>query len=466
MRTSKRDASASEPGANRAKAAAPPPLAGLAARQLAVSLVEGVLRKRQSLDDVLTAEETAGRSTALATRDRAFARLIAATVLRRHASLEAVLSRFIERPLPEDAARARTILALGAAQILLLQTPAHAAINLAVEQCRRDRTAHRFAKLTNAVLRRVAADGAAILASLDWPIVDIPPWIFARWATAYGNDHARRIAAASLVEAPLDLSLKEPHLAADWAARLGGAALATGSVRLREHARVEELPGYTEGAWWVQDAAAALPHRLLGDVQTKSVADLCAAPGGKTAALAAAGAHVTAVDASSKRLARLTTNMQRLGLAGSVETVSADLLTWSPPSHFDAVLLDAPCTATGTIRRHPDILHLKRPEDITRLAALQAALLAKAAGLVKSGGLLVFCTCSLEPEEGPAVIEQFLIRHPEFQRRPIGAGDSSLSAFATPDGDLRTFPSQHPADDPELGGMDGFYAARLQRRPA
>lgn len=451
----------------RSPSSAEPPLPGLEARQSAASLIERVLRKRQSLEEALAAEDVSSRLADQEARDRAFTRLIAATVLRRHGSLAAVLARFLERPLPAEAARAHTILLMGAAQILLLGTPAHAAINLAVEQCRRDRTAHRFAKLANAVLRRVAEQGPAILASLDWPAVDIPPWIFARWTSTYGAALAKEIAAASLAEAPLDLTLMQPGAehAAEWAVRLaahGANPLSTGSLRLGEHGRIEDLPGYTEGAWWVQDAAATLPHRLLGDVRGQRVADLCAAPGGKTAALAAAGARVTAIDASAKRLMRLTTNMQRLGLTGAVETIAADVREFAPPAPFDAVLLDAPCTATGTIRRHPDLLHLKRPEDIARLADLQAALLTAAATLVKPGGLLVFCTCSLEPEEGPEQIDRFLAANPAFKRQPLTPGEAAISqTWITPQGDLRTLPCHTPEDDPARRGMDGFYAARL-----
>lgn len=469
-------------------------LPGLEARRLAQRLIDGVLLKGRALEDGLEAEDAGGRIARMEARDRGFARLMAATVLRRHGSLSAVLSSFIERPLPIVAARARTILLLGAAQVLLLGTPAHAAINLAVEQCRRDPEARRFDKLANAVLRRVATNGAAVMAGLDWPSIDVPPWLWARWLAAYGDDpvasvSARRIAAASLAEAPLDVVVKDQGTARDWTSRLGGRLLATGSIRLTEHGRIEELPGYSDGAWWIQDAAAALPARLLAEVRDLKIADLCAAPGGKTAALAAAGAQVTAVDVSASRQIRMHTNLQRLGLNSVVETVTADILQWSPAEPFDAVLLDAPCTSTGTIRRHPDLMHLKRPEDAARLAGLQAAMLKRAAGFVKPGGTLIFCTCSLEPEEGALQIASFLASSPQFVRRPIMAAEIDAEQdWLTVDGDLRTLPCHTPraltletpaaelntapsaADksDPliikpaaPIGGMDGFYAARL-----
>ena len=440
-----------------------PEPAGLGTRRLAVRLIEAVLRHGQTLEDALTREERHD-APALEPRDRAFAHMIAATVLRRRGSLDAVLAGFIARPLPKEAARAQSILLTAAAQVLLLDTPRHAAINLAVEQCRRDQDARHFDKLANAVLRKVANDGPAVLAKLDWPRTDIPDWIWKRWSVAYGPDLARAIAAASLREAPLDIAVKVAADAEIWATRLGGQLLSTGSIRLATHGRVETLEGFAEGAWWVQDAAAALPARCLGDISGRTVADLCAAPGGKSAALAAAGAKVTAVDISPERLTRLTENMTRLGFAGTVDTVAADILAWSTDKTFDAVLLDAPCTSTGTIRRHPDLLHLKRQGDITRLATLQGKLLAKAATLVKPGGKLVYCTCSIEPEEGAAVVDAFLQQSSAFRRVGIAAAEISAEpAWITPSGDLRTLPCHLPLEPPERGGMDGFFAARLVR---
>ncbi|HEX4892658.1 MAG TPA: transcription antitermination factor NusB [Hyphomicrobiaceae bacterium] len=428
---------------------------------MAVRLIETVLRDGKPLARSSTARPSAGSGEALSSRDRAFARLIALTVLRRRGSLQKLLDRFLQRPLPEAAARATAILLAGAAQILFIKTPAHAAINLAVEQCRRDRQAHRFAGLTNAVLRRVSSEGPPLLPGLDAASLDVPGWLMDRWRNRYGQETARAIALASLEEPPLDLSVKSD--AAGWAERLGGALLPTGSVRLTDAGRIEDLPGYAGGAWWVQDAAAALPIRLLGAVTGKDVADLCAAPGGKSAALAAAGARVTAVDVSPERLKLVRENLDRLDLAASTEIIAADIETWEPHRTFDRVLLDAPCSATGTIRRHPDILHLKQKDELTRLVGLQGRLLARAARLTKPGGLLIYCTCSLEPEECEDQVREFLAAHPEFSRVPILPGESAIEpAWVTRDGDLRTLPCHAPGS--AAGGMDGFFAARLRRR--
>ena len=417
-----------------------------------------MLGKGTTLDEALSDTDP----STMEPRDRAFARLLATTVLRRFGTLDAVLSKFLEKPLPKDAQRARAILLIASAQLLLLGTPPHAAINLAVEHCRRDRLARRFDKLANAVLRRVASKGPAILAGLDTPRTDIPEWLWRRWSATYGKATTQRLAEASLREAALDISVKDDP--AGWAEKLGGHLLPTGSIRLAHAGRIEALPGYDDGAWWVQDAAAALPARLLGKVESLAIADLCAAPGGKTAQLAAAGARVTAVDSSSHRLSVLQGNLARLRLGDSVSVVQADLETWTPTGQFDAVMLDAPCTATGTLRRHPDILHLKRTEDVARLAALQTRLLARAAGLVRPGGTLVYCTCSLEPEECEQQIERLLATKQGLTREPIRAEEiGGLDACITSAGDLRTLPFHLALEPPQIAGMDGFYAARLRR---
>lgn len=464
-------AAAAAPGAAvvTAKPAASPPRvvpspAGLTAREIAIDLVAAVLEKKRAFDDALGEAFASAKGLALAPRDRGLARLIAATVLRRKGGLEALLAEFMERPLGDKQSGVQRILLTASAQMLYLDTPAHAAINLAVAECRRNPATARYDKLVNAVLRRVSLEGAKRLADIDTVRLAIPDWMWANWAAAYGEDEARRIAEASLSEAPLDLSIRNPDDAGKWAASLSGSLLTTGAVRLAAGGRIEDREGFGDGAWWVQDAAAQLPAALFGaELKGKRVADLCAAPGGKTAQLAARGGDVTAVDVSQARLDRVAENLKRLGLAAHL--VAADAAKWQPKEQFDAVLLDAPCTATGTIRRHPDILHLKRPGDVAKLAQLQRPLLDAAAALVAPGGTLVFCTCSLEKPEGSNLVESFLARHPEFTRRPITAGEAGIeSNWLTRHGDLRTLPCHTPAGAEPGSGMDGFYAARMVRQ--
>lgn len=406
-------------------------------------------------------------AAALEPRDRAFARLLAATVLRRQGELEHALRALLAKPLPRSARRVWAILLAGAAQILCLKTSPHAAVDLAVEAVRREPHGTGFAGLVNAVLRRVAGEGEGLLSDQDAVRLNIPAWLWQRWEKAYGAEAARRIAEASLKEPPLDLSLKPGEDAAAWAQRLGGVVLPTGSVRLAAHGRVEDLPGYAEGAWWVQGAAAALVARAAGDVMGLAVADLCAAPGGKTAGLASAGALVTAVDDSAERLERLRQNLERLGL--TAEVVAADVTSWAPGRTFDAVVLDAPCSGTGTIGRHPDILRLKTPADIRRMAEVQGRMLRTAASLVRPGGTLIYSTCSLEPEEGRERIEALLASEPGLERVPIEAREIGADPAWIVDGAVRTLPfhlATGEADGREAGGftgLDGFYIARLRR---
>jgi 16S rRNA (cytosine967-C5)-methyltransferase len=430
---------------------------GLPARRAAASLLDAVLQKQQPLDDVL-GRDRGGVPYDLPTRDRALARAIVGTSLRRKGQIDCVLKTFLEKGLPGRAGTLYPILLSGAAQILFMNVPPHAAIDLAVRLAQWDPRAKRYDKLVNAVLRRVSEKGAGIADSLDPARINTPDWLWERWVRAWGEEKTGAIAEAQLIEPPLDLTVKGD--ADMWAEKLGGRVLPTGSVRLIPRGRVEELEGFSEGAWWVQDAAASIPAQLLHDIAGKRVADLCAAPGGKTAQLAARGAAVTSVDLSKTRLARLEENLARLGLAA--ETVAADATQWQPEAPFDAVLLDAPCSSTGTIRRHPDVPYLKSAADITELAALQTRLLDNAVRLLKPGGTLVYSTCSLEPEEGEAQVAALLARNDSLRIEPIRPnepfGDTEWSRSS---GVLRTFPFQLQLDSPEWSGMDGFFAARL-----
>ncbi|PIW26445.1 MAG: MFS transporter [Rhodospirillales bacterium CG15_BIG_FIL_POST_REV_8_21_14_020_66_15] len=423
----------------------------LAPRAAALDLLRGVLRRRQALDRQMAQSGFA----ALDARDRAFAHNLAATALRRLGQIDALISACLDRPLPANAAAAMDILRLGAAQLLFTGTADHAAVDTAVDLARARGQAH-LAKLVNAVLRRLQREGADALTGQDAARLNTPDWLWDSWRAAYGDAACRAVAESHLSPAPLDLTVRADAPA--WADRLGGRALSARTVRLSGGGPVPDLPGYDEGAWWVQDLAAALPASLLGDVDGKAVLDLCAAPGGKTAQLAAAGARVTAVDRAEKRLEVLRRNLARLNLAAA--TVTADALDWTPDAPFDAVLLDAPCSATGTIRRHPDLPRLKGPADVARLSALQDRLLARAAGWLRPGGLMVFATCSLQPEEGPERVRAFLAARGDFRAETVVPGESGVTAeMVSGDGWLRTLPSMAA----ESGGMDGFFAAALRR---
>ncbi|WP_428487513.1 RsmB/NOP family class I SAM-dependent RNA methyltransferase [Rhodopila sp.] len=378
-----------------------------------------------------------------AARDRAAAHRLAASVLRRMGTLDAVLEPHLRKQPPEPV---RTVLRIGAAGLLLLATPGHAAVATAVALAKA-RGLTPFSGLVNAVLRKVAAAGPAALEELDQPRLDTPAWLWASWGPA-----ARVIATAHQTEAPLDVTVKPGHLAPE-----GGRPLPTGSVRYPAGTPVASIPGFDDGVLWVQDAAAALPARLLAAKPGERVADLCAAPGGKTAQLAATGASVTALERDPSRLERLSGNLRSWGL--QAEVITADATAWVPSKTFDAVLLDAPCSATGTIRRHPDVARLKRPRDVQTLTETQDLLLAAAVAMLRSGGRLVYAVCSLQAEEGAprilAALRRGGVRHDPFKPEEL----ADLPEALTPDGFLRT----HPGLWADRGGMDGFFAARLIR---
>ncbi|MBN9085367.1 MAG: RsmB/NOP family class I SAM-dependent RNA methyltransferase [Reyranella sp.] len=419
-------------------------------RRIALDVLEACLDKGQPLDDALARHPG---FPALDPRDRAFVRLLLATALRRLGEIDVVLGAMIERRLEGANAIGHQILRLGAAQLLFLGTPAHAAVDTSV-QLAQSRLPH-IKGLTNAVLRRVAREGIAMLGDRDPARLNTPLWLWESWSATYGEEATRAIAAAHLIEAPLDLTSRAD--ADFWAGQLEAEKLPTGTLRRRTGGAIAELPGYAEGAWWVQDAAATLPARLLGDIAGKRVADLCAAPGGKTMQLCAAGAQVTAVDISARRVTRLSENLARAGM--TAELVISDASKWMPAETFDAVLLDAPCSGTGTLRRHPDIAWLKDEEDVSRLTLTQDRLLVHALDLLKPGGTLIYAVCSLQEDEGPARVEALLAREPSLQRVPVTSAElPGLAEAVTPAGDVRTLPSMWA----ERGGIDGFYIARLR----
>ncbi|WP_439817263.1 RsmB/NOP family class I SAM-dependent RNA methyltransferase [Zavarzinia sp. CC-PAN008] len=422
-----------------------PPAGG--ARGAALRVLAAVLDRRRSLDEALP-PAVAG----LEPRDRAFARLLAATVLRRLGQLDDALLACLDRGLPQQTELLH-LLRLGAAQILVIETPVHAAVSATVDLCAGPLA--RYRGLVNAVLRRLVRDGARIIGRQDVERLCTPEWAWHRWVHAYGEPVARAIARQHLAEPAIDLTV--PAQGERWARALGGTLLPTGTLRVPTGGRIEEWPGFEEGAWWVQDAAAALPARLLGAQPGEAVLDLCAAPGGKTAQLAALGATVTAVDRAGGRLARVAANLDRLKLKARL--VEQDVAAFRPAQPVARILLDAPCSATGTARRHPDVLHLKTAADIGALTLVQPQLLAHAMGLLQVGGVLVYCVCSMEPEEGPEVVAGQLARG-GCRIDPIRPDEvPGLAEAITPDGTLRTLPHHWS----EQGGMDGFFAARLVR---
>jgi 16S rRNA (cytosine967-C5)-methyltransferase len=441
--------------------AQPTEVPGLAARRIAADILDGVLHKHRTLDEQLDGAAAHPGLKGLSDRDRALMRRLVATILRRLGTLGHVLSRLLDRGVPTDAPRAQSALLIGAAQILWMDVPDHAAVDLSVRLVQSDRRAAKYAGLVNAVLRRCAREGQPLIDEVKNQPLDVPQWLMARWIANYGDAVAHDIAVAIGRDPSLDITVKsDPE---HWATRLHGEELPTGSVRTLLQGSVTMLPGFSEGNWWVQDAAAALPARLFGDVAGKTIVDLCAAPGGKTAQLAHAGARVIAIDRSPGRMARLRDNLGRLAL--DAEMAVSEGAEWLDQNHdrgFDHVLVDAPCTSTGTIRRHPDIGWLRQESDIGPLAAVQKRLLQRAVAALRPGGMLVYCACSLEPEEGEQAISALLSSETAIQRVPIEASEvAGLSEIITAEGDLRTLPCHLPQPDPRLGGLDGFYAARL-----
>lgn len=429
------------------------------ARLLCLEIIEDVLDRRQALDSVL---ERKMPERGLSARDRAFVRMIAATCLRRLGQIDDFIRRAADRPAVSPP-RLAHILRIGAAQIAFMDVPDYAAVDTAVALA--EEAGHARQKgFVNAVLRRIAAEHAAWRGVQDEARLNMPDWLMKTLAADYGQDTAARIAAASLAEAPLDITVKDPAAREHWARTLGAVILPTGTLRRPAGGAVQDLPGFADGMWWVQDAAAALPALLFGDVRGKRVIDLCAAPGGKTAQLAAAGALVTAVDRSASRVGRLADNLSRLRLESQVRIEMADSAIWRPPEAAELVLLDAPCTATGTARRHPDVLRLKTEQDMKSLAQTQARLLDNAVEMLAPGGILVYCTCSLQKDEGERQIRALFDRGARVRKVPVAAGETGgLQEIATPDGDIRALPFHMGAPEDGGGGMDGFFVSRLRK---
>lgn len=434
----------------------PPMKPGLEARIAATRILAAVVDRKTSLDGMLDPEHGNPAFLPLNEADRGLVKAILQSALRHLPRIEAIIGSLLDNPLPDGARSLHHLLVVAAAQMLYLDVPDHSAVDLAVEQANGDPRSRRFAKLVNAILRRIGREKADLLSSVE-DLPCMPDWFMQRLTEVYGRENALAIAASQLEPPTIDLTVKAD--AEGWAKRLGGQVLPTGSVRLdRFRGSVTALEGFDDGAWWVQDAAAAIPAKLFGDLTGKRVADLCAAPGGKTAQLVLAGGDVLAVEQSKTRLKRLESNLARLGLPA--DTLCTDLLTIDEAENFDAILLDAPCSSTGTTRRHPDVLWTKDAGDIAKLAALQEKLLRHAVSLLKPGGRLVFSNCSIDPSEGENVVDRVLADMPGLRLVAINPSDwPGLETAITPRGEFRTTPAMLA----KQGGLDGFYAAVIAK---
>ena len=427
---------------------------GFETRKAALSLLTGIMVKGEPLERLLDSDPNL---KGLSPRDRSFTRALVSTTLRHIGSIDWTVNTVMDRPLKDTAARPRNILRLAVAQLFYLNVPDHAAVDTAVRQAEAHRSSKPFKGLINAVLRRIIRERKELEAKAN-ERGNTPPWLYRSWQKDWGKRAPEKMAAVHLTGAPLDLSFKDTASVKTWARRLGGKVLPTGSVRLQEAGPVPEIEGFEAGEWWVQDAAAAIPAMLFDIKPGDRALDLCAAPGGKTARLAASGAKVTALDKSISRLERLSENLARLDL--TCEALAADAGSWTPSEPFPHVLLDAPCSATGTIRRHPDVPHLKSRKEIEDLTKIQTRLLDAAADMTAQGGTLIYCTCSLEKSEGERQIESFLERHPEFERSPIAIDEVGGEETIINDrGELRILPFLWS----DQGGIDGFFAARLTK---
>jgi 16S rRNA (cytosine967-C5)-methyltransferase len=430
----------------------------LQARRVALHVLQQVFGHRHTLDQAL--DESKGFA-ALSQRDRAFVRMLVTTVIRRLGQIDDLIRRALSRPdQPLNPPILEYVLRLGVAQIVFMNIPDHAAVNTSVMLVEAEGHG-RIKGFVNAIMRRVASEGKDWTTRQDVARLNTPEWLLKIWIEDFGLKNAIDIATANLHEAPLDISLKRAVTAEQMAEALDAQILPTGSLRIQGSRMVTELPGFDDGMWWVQDAAAAIPVKLFGDrIEGHTVIDLCAAPGGKTAQLASLGANVIAVDRSAKRLQRLQDNMKRLNLSDRVKTDVADAAVWRTREPVPFILLDAPCSATGTVRRNPDVIWMKTPADIHSLVELQARLLESAVSMLASGGTLIYCTCSLQKEEGEHQIERILETHPELSREAVHIHElGGISEIITPRGDIRILPSHLSA----IGGMDGFFISRLRK---
>ncbi len=430
----------------------------MAARSEAVRLLNLILNDKKPFDEIWSGSLERGDLKNMIEPDRALTRLIVMTTLRHLRHIDFILSTFLKNPLPKSASGVQNILRSAIAQLLILKSPAHAVLNIATSLAAVDRSSRPFKGLINGVLRNFTRTDPEKFMGKNGLPGNTPEWLHTRWKSHFGNNSAKQIARAHQYEPALDISVKsKPE---EWAQKLGGTVLSTGSIRIANAGNPVKLQGFDEGEWWVQDAAAAVPARLLGDIEGSFVLDLCAAPGGKTAQLVAAKANVTAVERSPQRMKRLEQNLKRLNLNATL--ITADAGEYVPSHPPDAILLDAPCTATGTIRRHPDVPYLKTHRNIIDLAEVQKRLIDHAAAILRPGGILIYCVCSLEREEGEDQISDFLKRNKRFSLKPIVDHEvPGMEKGVRSNGELRILPYFFSDPDPGLRGVDGFYIARL-----
>lgn len=429
---------------------------GIHTRGVALDILNEVLLHKNPLDQVLSRHK---EFNMLEGRERNLARMIVATCLRHKGQMDDLITCVQDKPQEISPPYLKLILYVGITQLLFMNVPDHAAVDTTVTLAEESNLGKQKG-FVNAILRRIGREGNGLIAKHDPVQMNMPSWLITEWVADYGLKIAAEIAQASLTEASLDISVTKQEELDYWANELGASLLPTGSLRLQSGGgAIPDFNGFDDGQWWVQDASAALPVYILGnDLRGKKIIDLCAAPGGKTAQLAARGAEVTALDRSAKRLEILKENIARLKFEDKVDVVVGDGSVWQPAEPVDVVLLDAPCSATGTIRRHPDILHLKTDKDVAQLQSIQARLLENSAAMLKSGGTLIYCTCSLQKSEGEAQVDKFLEAHSEFSRVPITADEvGGIDTLISDQGDVRVLPF-HLAPH---GGMDGFYVARL-----
>ena len=430
---------------------------GMIVRRTALAILYKILQQKIALDEAFERDDI---FRSLPPRDRGFTRMLVTTVLRRKGQMDDLIRRATEKNEEPNPVLLKFILYIGACQLFFMDVPDHAAVDTSVTLAEENGLS-RQKGFVNAVLRRMAGEGLLWIAKQDPVRMNFPNWLLDAWIRDYGLQQAAHIAEASLNEAALDITVKNPDELKLWQGTLEATLLPTNTLRRTGGGFVANLPGLHDGHWWVQDAAAALPVMLMGDVRGKSVVDLCAAPGGKSMQLAARGANVMAVDRSSGRMKILHENILRTGLQDRVAMQITDGAEWRAKDMVDAVLLDAPCSATGTIRRHPDLLHHKSMRDVTQLMGIQERLLDNATRMLKTGGVLLYCTCSLQKDEGERQVEKFLNAHADFKRWPVSAKEiGGLVEAITPEGDVRLLPS-HLAP---YGGIDGFYICRMIRQ--